>query len=269
MLVHLVADYGHGDLAFAEVCQRLALHLPAATLLTTPVPAFDTVSAGFCVAQLALTEGPAERIVFHNVAPRADEEDPRPGNEGERLVIARLANEVMVIGPNAGHCFAFVRDEAVRMHEVVVSQTGSQFRSRDFFPALLARIVQGDQTVLGDAVAPSSVPDLLDRRVVYVDGYGNLKTTCSAPPDTGSTVDVRIGEVTATAHVTDGTFEVPPGELAFAPGSSGWPLSTGGHREFYELFLRGASAAARFGHPRAGARMELTPRSTADRTGHG
>ena len=47
MLTHVVADYGHGDLAFAEVAQRLCLHLPEATLVLTPVPAFDTVSAGF------------------------------------------------------------------------------------------------------------------------------------------------------------------------------------------------------------------------------
>ncbi len=84
MLIPVVADYGHGDLAFAEVCQRLVLHLPEATLLTTPVPAFDTVSAGFCVAQLALTPGPPNRVVFHNVSLRADTPDPRPGTGDRR-----------------------------------------------------------------------------------------------------------------------------------------------------------------------------------------
>ncbi len=42
VLVHVVADYGFGDLAFAEVAQRLAQHLPDAQLVLTPVPAFDT-----------------------------------------------------------------------------------------------------------------------------------------------------------------------------------------------------------------------------------
>ena len=50
MLVHVIADYGPGDLAYAEVRQRLALHLPGADVVYTPVPPFDTVSAGFCLA---------------------------------------------------------------------------------------------------------------------------------------------------------------------------------------------------------------------------
>jgi len=43
MLIHIIADYGHGDLAFAEVVQRLKLHLPEAEPFLTPVPAFSTL----------------------------------------------------------------------------------------------------------------------------------------------------------------------------------------------------------------------------------
>ena len=260
MLVHVVADYGHGDLAFAEVCQRLALHLPQATLVATPVPSFDTVSAGFCVAQLALTPGPRGRVVFHNVAPRGDTPDPRPGNQGERLLCARLAGDVLVVGPNAGHSFSFVRDEAVTLREVPVGAAGSQFRSRDFFPALLARIVDGEETSLGEAVARDAVPPRPERCVVYVDGYGNLKTSWfSAPAPSGERVEVTIGGQSALATVSDGTFEVPVGELAFAPGSSGWPTRSGEDLRFFEVFLRGGSAATRFGTPRTGARVDVEP----------
>ena len=39
MLVHIIADYGPaGDLAFAEVVQRLRLYLPDAEPVLTPVP---------------------------------------------------------------------------------------------------------------------------------------------------------------------------------------------------------------------------------------
>ena len=48
MLVHIVADYGAGDLAFAEVVQRFRLHLPDAEPVLVPVPPFCTVAAGFC-----------------------------------------------------------------------------------------------------------------------------------------------------------------------------------------------------------------------------
>jgi hypothetical protein len=54
MLIHVVADYGPGDLAFAEVAQRIRLHPVEAELLYTPVPPFATITAGFCVAQLGL-----------------------------------------------------------------------------------------------------------------------------------------------------------------------------------------------------------------------
>ena len=257
MLIHVVADYGHGDLAFAEVSQRLALHLPGATIVATPVPAFDTISAGFCVAQLALTPGPP-RVVFHNVAPRGDTRDPRPGNQGERLVCARLSDDVLAIGPNAGHSFSFLRDEALSLREVPYGTAGSQFRSRDFFPELMARIVDGDDAVLGDELPVEAVADLPANRVVYVDGYGNLKTSWfDAPAASGDRVEVSIGGQSTVATVSDGTFEVPTGELSFAPGSSGWTNRTGEEVRFFELFLRGGSAALRFGAPRAGASVEI------------
>jgi hypothetical protein len=43
MLVHIIADCGPaGDLAFAEVVQRIRLHLPDAEPILTPVPPFAT-----------------------------------------------------------------------------------------------------------------------------------------------------------------------------------------------------------------------------------
>ena len=54
MLIHVVADYGPGDLAFAEVAPRIRLHPVEAELLYTPVPPFATITAGFCMAQLGL-----------------------------------------------------------------------------------------------------------------------------------------------------------------------------------------------------------------------
>src|SRR5215210_4664463 len=98
MLVHIVADYGQGDLAFAEVVQRIKRHLPDAEPVLTPVPAFSTLAAGFCIAQLALNEAPAGTLVYHNVAPREDDEAAREANAGERLAYARLRTGVRVIG---------------------------------------------------------------------------------------------------------------------------------------------------------------------------
>jgi hypothetical protein len=54
MLIPVVADYGPGDLAFAEVAQRIKLYLVETEPLYTLVPPFATINAGFCVAQLGL-----------------------------------------------------------------------------------------------------------------------------------------------------------------------------------------------------------------------
>lgn len=72
-------------------------------------------------------------------------------------------------------------------------------------------------------MGPDDVADVPKARVAYVDGCGNLKTTIRS----ARTVRVRIGKVTLGAIVSDGSFAVEPRQLAFAPGSSGWPLNGG------------------------------------------
>jgi hypothetical protein len=260
VLVHMVADYGLGDLAFAEVAQRLVQHLPDAQLVLTPVPSFDTLSAGFCVAQLALTDGPTDRVVYCNVAPREDDNDPRPDNEGERLIAGRTPAGVLVVAPNSKYTFSFLRPAGTSLHEVQVLQSGSQFRSRDVFPQLVAALARGDDTALSPELTDEAVPAPPERVVAYIDGYGNLKTTWSQPPaPSGTQVRVQVGDRSIEATVSDGTFEVPAGETSFAPGSSGW-RTPDGDLAWFELFTRGASAAALLGHPAAGAEVKVTPR---------
>ncbi|WP_213451678.1 SAM-dependent chlorinase/fluorinase [Rhizomonospora bruguierae] len=260
MLITVVADYGTGDLAFAEVRQRFARLLPGADVTAVPVPPFDTVSAGFCVAQLAFGDGPADRVIYANVAPRADADDPREDNAGERLVAARLPSGALVAGVAAGASMSFLADAGVPLRAVRVPGSGSQFRSRDIFPDAVAALAGGDGDLLGEPVEVAPPPP---RTVTYVDGYGNLKTSWyDSPAATGTRVRVRIGDARARAVVSDGVFAVPPGELAFAPGSSGWPVGTGdgaAYRACYELFARGARAADLFGNPPAGTPVEVTP----------
>ncbi|MDQ4081752.1 MAG: SAM-dependent chlorinase/fluorinase, partial [Actinomycetota bacterium] len=212
MLVHIVADYGHGDLAFAEVVQRIKSLLPDAEPVLTPVPPFATLAAGFCVAQLGLNEAPAGTIVYHNVAPREDDEDAREDNEGERLAFARLPTGVRVIGVNAGHAFSFVRDAAEEMRWAAVPAEGSQFRSRDLFPQAAAAIAVGEPDALAAKIDHADIPDVPTRRVAYVDGYGNIKT--SIPSRGGKKtlkVRVRIGGAQHEAIASDGSFSVEPG----------------------------------------------------------
>ncbi|GAA3902078.1 SAM hydrolase/SAM-dependent halogenase family protein [Actinoplanes auranticolor] len=256
MLITVVADYGTGDLAFAEVRQTFAELLPEARVEALSVPPFDTVGAGFCVAQLAFGSGPADRVIYANVAPRQDEEQARADNAGERLVAARLPSGVLVVGVDSGASLSFLADEGVPLHAVKVPDAGSQFRSRDVFPAAVAGLVRGDDDLLGEVVPIGTAPQ---RAVVYTDGYGNLKTSWfEAPAETGTTVRVRIGGTEAEAVVSDGVFAVPAGQVSFAPGSSGWPSGTGGgDRMCFELLARGGNAAELFGYPAAGTPVEI------------
>src|SRR4051794_22668677 len=177
MLVHIIADYGQGDLAFAEVVQRIKSFLPDAEPVLVPVPPFATLAAGFCIAQLGLNPAPAGTLIYHNVAPREDDEQARQDNEGERLAYARLPSGVRVVGVNAGHAISFVRDAAEELRWAEVDAAGSQFRSRDLFPQVAAAIASGQADALGDAIERGAIPDVPSGRIAYVDGYGNVKTT--------------------------------------------------------------------------------------------
>ena len=252
MLLTVVADYGLGDLAFAEVRQRFAKLIPQADITAVPVPPFDTVSAGFCVAQLAFGDGPDDRIIYANVAPREDEDDPRDDNAGEPLAAARLDSGVLVVGVASGASLGFLAAEGVTVKAVKVADAGSQFRSRDVFPEAVAALHRGEN-LWGRELDLPAPPQ---RAVAYTDGYGNLKTSWHEPPaEPGTTVRIRIGDATAEAVVSDGVFAVPAGETSFAPGSSGW-----GDKPFYELLARGSSAAEIFGNPSAGTPVEVLPR---------
>ncbi len=261
MLVHIIADYGHGDLAFAEVVGRIKQSLPDAEPILIPVPPFATLAAGFCIAQLGLNEAPAGTLIYHNVAPREDDEEARADNAGERLAFARLPTGVRVIGVNAGYAYSLVRDVAADIRWAAVPAEGSQFRSRDLFPRAAAAIALGQPDALAQTIDRQSIPVVPDQRIAYIDGYGNLKTTIKRgerKEATGTSIRVRIGDVEQKATVSDGSFAVKTGELAFAPGSSGW---TNQQREeicWMELFLRRGSAWEVFKRPSIGASIMIS-----------
>ena len=268
MLVHIIADYGEGDLAFAEVAQRIKFYLPDAEPLLTPVPPFSTLAAGFCIAQLGLNDVPAGTIIFHNVAPREDDRRARIANAGERLAFARLRTGVQVIGVNAGHAYSFIRGEAEELRWASVAAKGSQFRSRDLFPQAAAAIALGRPGVLAGKIGASEIPRPPKDRIAYIDGYGNLKITREEgngvfPP--GSLLKIQIDGNLQEATAVRGSFEVAVGQLAFAPGSSGWIQKKGRESRWMELFLRGGSAWEAFGRPPVGARIDFLSRSPRSR----
>ena len=252
-LVIAVYDYPRGDMADLEVRLALRRHVPGWSIETASINSFKTLSTGMVLAQAACSEiaeslAPGNVVVYGNCAPRKDIDSERDDNEGEGLVYVELDNGVRMLVVNSGYSLSFLKDRIVALYEANVSDKGSQFRSRDNFPEMVGAIAAGKlSSVKGAALDPESViPDLPERRIAYIDSFGNLKLTMRsddpffASLTEGQKVRIKIGRTPGVATMCNGSFSVCEGELAFAPGSSGYD------RRFLELFLRGGSAADLF-----------------------
>ncbi len=58
--------------------------------------------------------------------------------------------------------------------------------------------------------------------------------------------------------MSDSSFDMKPGQLAFAQGNSGWTTPQGEVIVWMELFLRGGNAWEVFHHPSVGAEIDIS-----------
>ncbi len=257
-LLHVICDYQASSQEFGEILQRLYAQNADIDLniIATSVPSFDTVSTGFLLSQFAFGEHPEGMVLYVNTAPRKEVSTAMVNNAGEKLVYAKLDNGVEVVAVNSGYSLSWVKDRIVDLRVIEVENEGSQFRSRDFFPKAVSDILHGKHEArLRESVDPTLLQAPVENRVIWVDGFGNLKTSVRLSQRgfaEGQKVLIEINGIKRTALVTGGSFSVNTGELAFSVGSSG-------HQDpFMEIFLRGGSAFELFGQPRAGAPIEFT-----------
>lgn len=256
LLIQLIADYGVGDPAFAEVIQKLTLLEPQVKVETINVPAFSTVATGIWLAQLATVNSFPGLVIFSNTAPRLKETETEGGILGGRLVYTQLDNGVKIIAVQTGYCFSFLRDKLTKLFAVKVANQGSQFRSRDFYPEAVISLARDETKYLGEEIPLSSIPLPPNNLIGFIDGYGNLKTTLRQsqnPFRAGTKIKITIGEVTLPALVTDETYSVADDEISFAPGS------TGGEDRFMEIWVRGGNAWERFKRPKVEEKFFLSP----------
>ena len=261
-LVQIIADYAPGDLAFAEMVAQLTRHSPPRTRWhNTTVESFNTVATGFLVAQLGLVTNMSEHlIIYANCAPRKDSLSARVDNEGEGLLYGVSATGVPMLVVNSGFSLSFIRSQLSELWQLETPRAGSQFRSRDIFPEYVGRTLKGDRTFLVKQLDPEAViPEPPQGVIGYVDSFGNLKTTfrkgheCLNELVEGNRVELSINGIRRAATIASGSFQVAEGDIAFAPGSSGYD------RPFWEIFQRGGSAWLTYGQPRAGAPIECRP----------
>lgn len=264
-LLHVVVDYAPSGMEFGEINSRLVHHLEDPSLVhiqETSVPSLDTMAVGFVTAQYALAPQNKKMVIYGNAAPRRDSSKAQKNNIDHGIKYAKLKNGVEVINVNSEFAFGFMKKEIVEFRDIICPNSGSQFRSRDFFPERVAKIVNGDYSVLGKKLNVDDIPPVANNLVAWTDGFGNVKTTMRQSDlqklgfVDGEKVQVLLNGVTMLGVVAVGGFAVDRGVLAINIGSSGYD------DPFVELFLRvhqmsEKTAAVRFDYPVGGTELEL------------
>jgi hypothetical protein len=264
-LLHVICDYAPNGLEFGEISSRLQYHLNephGVRIHPTSVPSLDTMAIGFTTAQYALAPHMGKMVIYGNAAPRRDKSKAKKDNSDNGIQYARLDNGVEIINVYSEYAFGFVKDHIVEYRDIDCPNGGSQFRSRDFFPERVARLINGDRSILTKELNIKDIPEIPNNLVAWTDGFGNIKTTMrksdleKAGLKSGQSVQVICNGVSMLGVIAEGGFAVDRGVLAVNAGSSGF------EDPFIELFLRvhhmkEQTAAVRFGFPEGGTPLEI------------
>jgi hypothetical protein len=265
ILLHVICDYTPNGMEFGEISSRLQYHLAnphGVRIHPTSVPPLDTMGIGFVTAQYAFAPHEGQMMIYGNAAPRRDKSKAKKDNSDNGIKYARLDNGVEIVNVYSEYAFGFVKKHIVEYRDIDCPVGGSQFRSRDFFPERVARLINGDKSVLTTELDIESIPEIPANLVAWTDGFGNIKTTmrksdlAKAGLDNGQKVQVILNGVSMLGVVAIGGFSVDRGVLAVNIGSSGYD------DPFVELFLRvhhmtEKTAAVRFDYPAGGTPFEI------------
>ena len=263
--LHVVCDYAPSGMEFGEITNKLddVLEDPMAVRINqTSVPSLDTIAVGFVTAQYALAPFSGRTVIYGNAAPRRGTKKATDNNMDHGIKYARLKNGAEVINVNSDFAFGFMKDQIEEFRNIDCPNSGSQFRSRDFFPERVAKIINGDYSILTEKLNIDDIPDIPNNLVAWTDGFGNIKTTMRLSDlnkkdlKSGDQVLVTLNGVSMLGVVAVGGFAVDRGVLAINIGSSGYD------DPFIELFLRvhhisEKTAAVRFDYPEGGTEFKI------------
>lgn len=255
--VYVVADYGVGDPAFAEVAASLRAQHGGLSAEKIAVPPFSTIATGFWIRQLGIEDAYQGMVIFSNTAPRGTPEAIHwQGDERQRLLFAMLDTNIPVVAVSSGFNWSLVKDRikqlddgSFALYDLDIPNTGTQFRSRDIYPPTLMRLLKGDRSILGAQLDPMQIPEVPLHLIAYIDGYGNIKTTTRASqfPEilkNSPYLKIRIGNPSVVAYNHLSGKEAGLDDIGFTAGSSG------GNDPFLEIYKRGGSAAYALGNPK-------------------
>jgi len=267
ILLHVVCDYVAGGLEFGEISSQLQYHLEtphSVRIHPTSVPSLDTMAVGFVTQQYAFAPNHGKMFIYGNAAPRRDKSTAKTDNSDNGIMYAKLDTGVEIVNVYSEFAFGFVKKHIVEYRGIDCPNGGSQFRSRDFFPERVARLINGDRSILTEKKDIASIPEIPNNLVAWTDGFGNIKTTMRKSDldkmglKMGQSVQVILNNVSMLGVIATGGFSVDRGVLAVNAGSSGYD------DPFIELFLRvhhmsEKTATVRFDYPEGGTAFELKP----------
>jgi len=264
-LLYNIQDYIASSLEFAEINARLIANitdLNQVQLQNVSVPSLDTMALGFVTGQLAYAPNPGRMVIYGNCAPRRTSDRARKDNFDHGIKYAKLKNGTEIINVYSEQAFGFVKKDIVEFKNIKCPNSGSQFRSRDFFPLAVAKIIDGNYEDVTEDLDVNLIPDIEHDEVAWTDGFGNVKTTMRMSDlkkmglQPGNKVQVIMNNVSMMGVISVGGFQVDRGVLAINAGSSGY------EDPFVELFLRvhhmsEKTAAVRFDYPEGGTKFEI------------
>src|SRR5258708_5836469 len=222
-LLHVVCDYAPNGLEFGEISTRLQLHLKephGVRIHPTSVPSLDTMAVGFVTAQYAFAPHNGKVMIYGNAAPRRDKNKAKKDNSDNGIKYVRLDNDVEIVNVYSEFAFGFVKKHIVEYRDIDCPNGGSQSRSRDFFPERVARLINGDRSVLTAELDIASIPDVPSNLVAWTDGFGNIKTSMRKSDlirggyQVGQKVQVILNGVSMLGVIAEGGFSVDRGVLA-------------------------------------------------------
>lgn len=264
----VIADWGKDDLSKKEFSSallgELAQHIhPEIDFVAS---FHSSIHTAFLTQQVVQTEErlgkPDENVLFLNTDTREHTGEKIISAEGSLFVVAILYSKLIVCGPNAGYSLSLIKDKIQQLFVYKGIEKGSQFRSRDLFPKVIAQLLMEKQDDLGlDELELGSIPDLVGFFVGHVDNYGNIKTTIPSGVLKGKLhgdlIKVTIGNITREAFYTHNLFGEMQGVLVIAPGSSGKE-----NDRFLELSVRIGpnykSASEHFNNPKPGTEIRIS-----------
>jgi S-adenosylmethionine hydrolase len=177
--------------------------------------------------------------------------DPGVGTS-RRVVVVELASRLVAAPDNGLLTLALARGQGVRAYDVTPRTTpaSATFHGRDVFAPLAARLAMGESvSALGPPLSPDELVvlpglaavrrgEVVMARVLSVDGFGNVATSCEAGIFGRWWGRTALVAPVSRELVRVATYaDLGPGQVGLLAGSQG----------YLELAVGGGSAAAALG----------------------